>query len=101
MTAIINPGLPDRNSQEIFPENSNLLSKRPSDFCEKCKIIKNSLLKTYPCEDCDVCVEGYDHHCPWTGKCIGRNNACYFYTFIISIFVMLFYFMVISIVCMP
>mmetsp|Transcript_43808 Transcript_43808/g.135348 ORF Transcript_43808/g.135348 Transcript_43808/m.135348 type:complete len:272 (+) Transcript_43808:562-1377(+) len=34
------------------------------------------------CEFCQVCVEGFDHHCPWMGKCIGRNNLCAFYTFI-------------------
>ena len=26
------------------------------------------------CPDCDVCIEGYDHHCPWMGTCIGKKN---------------------------
>ena len=31
--------------------------------------------------DCNICIEGYDHHCPWTGKCIGKNNLTLFYIF--------------------
>lgn len=33
------------------------------------------------CSDCDVCIKGYDHHCPWTSKCIGENNLWKFYAF--------------------
>lgn len=35
------------------------------------------------CDFCGVCVEGFDHHCPWMGKCIGKDNICEFYTFIV------------------
>mmetsp|Transcript_43287 Transcript_43287/g.135503 ORF Transcript_43287/g.135503 Transcript_43287/m.135503 type:complete len:152 (+) Transcript_43287:376-831(+) len=34
------------------------------------------------CYDCDVCVEDLDHHCPWSGKCIGRRNLVYFRAFL-------------------
>lgn len=30
-----------------------------------------------------MCIEGYDHHCPWTSKCIGRGNVVAFYVFLI------------------
>jgi hypothetical protein len=30
------------------------------------------------CYDCDICIKGHDHHCPWTGKCIGEGNIQYF-----------------------
>ena len=33
------------------------------------------------CHECDVCIKGYDHHCPWTTKCIGQNNLMRFYIF--------------------
>jgi len=34
------------------------------------------------CYDCDACILELDHHCPWTGKCIGKNNLKYFYAFL-------------------
>ena len=27
---------------------------------------------------------GHDHHCPWTGKCIGKYNLIPFYIFVVS-----------------
>ena len=37
------------------------------------------------CEVCDICVKEYDHHCPWTGKCIGSGNIFWFHAFAIMI----------------
>lgn len=37
---------------------------------------------TYHCRSCDVCVRNYDHHCPWTSKCIGGSNLRRFYVFV-------------------
>lgn len=39
---------------------------------------------TEHCDDCDVCVAEYDHHCPWMGKCIGKQNMRAFKLFNIS-----------------
>ena len=47
--------------------------------------------KVEHCESCDVCVEGNDHHCPWTSKCIGKNNLKCFYMFVVMLFVCIFY----------
>ena len=33
------------------------------------------------CEDCGVCVTGYDHHCGVLGTCIGSKNTASFYLF--------------------
>ena len=37
------------------------------------------------CFDCGICIEGYDHHCPWVSKCIGKNNLYSFYCFMTGI----------------
>lgn len=52
-------------------------------FCGKCGVLRAT--ETYHCDDCDVCIEGYDHHCPFTGKCIGKGNILCFQTFLASI----------------
>ena len=55
---------------------------------------------SYHCRDCDVCIRGYDHHCPWTSKCIGTNNLTRFYIFIIMTPIYLIYISVSFIIVM-
>lgn len=38
------------------------------------------------CKRCDVCIKGYDHHCPWTSKCIGKTNMKRFMFFVSIIY---------------
>lgn len=46
-------------------------------FCNTCKIwVKKG---TAHCSDCNVCIEGFDHHCMFYSKCIGAGNIFYFY----------------------
>ena len=33
----------------------------------------------YHCEDCEVCIEDYDHHCVFFSKCIGGGNINFFW----------------------
>ena len=80
LTSILNPGIP------IYDKNAKFgLPREKYQKCRICKIWVSMEKKTNHCDDCNVCVEGYDHHCPWTGKCIGKNNTNYFYAFIVSI----------------
>jgi hypothetical protein len=51
-------------------------------YCDICNIEQDR--STDHCEDCGVCVAGYDHHCPWMGKCIGRGNMHAFKMFNVS-----------------
>ncbi len=101
-TATLNPGIPDRNLQKYSPEYVESLSKSNSlGYCSRCKIIRRPGSDTQHCADCDVCVEGYDHHCPWTGKCIGKGNSRYFYTFLASTFILLFFMMGATLLTVP
>ena len=102
MTAVINPGIPNRNYQRNLTECSNFLQEDfKLNYCEKCRIIREPTKAIHHCLECDICIEGFDHHCPWTGKCIGGRNSKYFYTFVAFLFIMLFYFMGVSIILTP
>ena len=41
-------------------------AKVPDYYCGKCHTLKMN--KPYHCNDCDICIDEYDHHCPWVGK---------------------------------
>jgi hypothetical protein len=53
-------------------------------FCCFCELVRER--GTEHCEECGVCIEGLDHHCPWVGKCIGRENLLDFYVFLVCTF---------------
>jgi hypothetical protein len=67
-------------------------------ICTKCQIVLIPEHNVEHCIDCGVCIEGkkgfnleHDHHCPWTSKCIGRNNLKSFYCFVFSTFLLFGY----------
>ncbi len=78
-TFLINPGFPKNDLDSRLGEPRNKFR-----FCDKCKMWVNIDKKTNHCFECNICVEGYDHHCPWISKCVGRRNTTTFYIFIIS-----------------
>lgn len=77
ITALKNPGIEYRSNEDDL----NLV--KATQLCKICNVIK--LPNTMHCEDCEVCIRDYDHHCPWTGKCIGGGNLRFFYAFLFGI----------------
>ena len=86
-TVLINPGYPKHDLESKTGEPRDKFR-----WCGACKIYVSIEKKTNHCFDCGICIEGYDHHCPWTSKCIGRRNLYSFYTFVSTIFIMIIYF---------
>ncbi len=91
-TAIINPGIPDRDTTKYTKEQiAELVRTESPRYCVRCKVVRNAWQRTVHCSTCDLCVEEYDHHCMWTGKCIGRGNLSAFYVLTISSFLLIIY----------
>jgi palmitoyltransferase ZDHHC9/14/18 len=64
-------------------------------YCTPCDLYRPK--EAYHCYDCELCVVELDHHCPWTGKCIGKRNLQFFYFFLIALTVHTLYVVVASI----
>jgi len=82
ITALLNPGI---------------IARRVPSFgkgkirCRECLTTEDD--KAFHCNDCGVCITGHDHHCIWTGKCIGKGNFVPFIFFVVCTpcyFIMLF-----------
>ena len=100
LTTLINEGIPKRVwflSNEIINyliEDENFYNEFNTNkyqICRKCNILIDKSLKIIHCDICNLCCELYDHHCPWIGKCVGKNNIWSFKIFASSNIIFLFF----------
>ncbi len=86
-TSLINPGFPRNTIGRNFG-----IPKNDYYYCEYCGIyLKKSSYGSH-CDECQICIEKHDHHCVWTGHCIGKNNKITFFIFVISLVCLIFYY---------
>lgn len=69
--------------------------RRRHKFCKYCNV--NQPINSVHCQDCGVCIVDLDHHCPWTGKCIGKHNLMAFHSFLCSLLALMIAFTIMTV----
>ena len=77
--------------------NKLLETLEASSLCPDCEVIRTPRCRH--CTLCLVCVDRYDHHCPWVNNCIGKGNFAQFYIFVIVQCLYLFSIVLVSVYC--
>ena len=77
--------------------NKLLETLEASSLCPDCEVIRTPRCRH--CTLCLVCVDRYDHHCPWVNNCIGKGNYAQFYIFVVLQSLYLFSVVVVSVIC--
>ncbi|KAL0489214.1 S-acyltransferase [Acrasis kona] len=82
ITEDVEPGYHNQEALEAPPNKEIEIDGivLPLKWCSTCKIYRTP--RASHCSRCDCCIERFDHHCPWTGTCIGQRNHRYFFFFV-------------------
>lgn len=85
LTCIMDPGIisPDYYLENYEVEKMHIQNYR---VCRKCNSVMDLDKGVEHCTDCDICIIGNDHHCPWSSKCIGKKNIFMFRLFLFFLF---------------
>jgi hypothetical protein len=86
LTCVMDPGVipPYYYLENYDVEKMSIQNYR---VCRKCNAIMDLDKGVEHCADCNICILGNDHHCPWSSKCVGKKNIFMFRLFIYSIFI--------------
>lgn len=65
LTATADPGIVFSTPCEQGDEEDAQLVLSQAPYCDVCNVYQLPRLKIHHCQDCNYCIEGMDHHCPW------------------------------------
>ena len=84
---ITEPGFPKKIDKKLV-----IKSRKNYLYCYVCDHWVPKKQKIKHCKRCGMCIEGYDHHCEWIGKCVGSKNFMGFFIFIVWVVMVVLYF---------
>jgi hypothetical protein len=93
LAILTNPGVIPRR-RPTDEEIQGALGSQGEIACQICHSLRSQ--RARHCADCDACIEGYDHHCVFMGKCVGRRNFSLFSVFAISVPALFFSILILS-----
>ncbi len=84
LTTFKNPGI---IPVQYYLENYEVDKMKVVNYrvCRNCNIVMDLDKGVEHCSTCNICIIGNDHHCPWTTKCVGKNNILIFKIFLVSL----------------
>lgn len=74
----MNPGFIKKPDSVDFLQLMQMID--PVQLCPDCEIVRTP--RSRHCGTCNMCVERFDHHCPWINNCVGTRNHGVFITFL-------------------
>ena len=93
MVSCSDPGVvrPDGRGKDGYAgvPSGSVSAGRGWRYCDICSVYQPP--GAVHCPECNVCIRGYDHHCPWMGTCIGEGNWTAFCAFNATWLFYLFY----------
>lgn len=84
LTTFRNPGI---IPSQYYLENYKVDKMNVVNYhvCRNCDAVMDLDKGVEHCSICNICIMGNDHHCPWTTKCVGKNNILMFKIFLVSL----------------
>ncbi len=72
LTATSDPGIVYSSPFTDDEQASFNLDQIP--YCDICSVYQVQRMHIHHCEDCNYCIEGMDHHCPWMVRAVTCKN---------------------------